>query len=703
MRLRRAGSLLAAWAVVAAAALASPAGASTRLAATPPAANHPGTTLPATDRPATTKPAAVPLAAGSRGSGASQIVMVAQTPWVAPGQPFNMTLRVTGAAPPDGLEVGLDVFSRLTSRSAFDQSVESRFEGNLLTSMPFTPLRALSPSGGQFTVQVPTASRGRPGLDLSGCAGGCDGVYPVRVQLASSVNGAVVGQLDTHLVYGTAPGSPDKVDLALVLPLQAPTPAKPADLHHLAAGEVARLSGIAQSFDQAPSVRASFVAGPATIQALATSAKPEDKAALLSLQRLTSAPGHELEAAPYVPLDLSAMAASGLNDQVQAQLARGAQALSSGLGERASRSTWVTTGPLDQAGLDLVVAQGYRQVVVPAASLVAVQSKLAESTSTFPLAGRGGEPLVTAAVADQGLAAHFVTGDDPVLAAHQFLADLAMIYFDNPGARPKAVVAQAPLDWSGDPSFLRTLLSGLTDPGSFASTATIGDVFRLFQASRDGSTRRLVSAAAGSVTLPATKIRGSSQRLSAFSSVVGGVAPVVTDLGDLILASQAVDLRSGSRDAYLAAFSDGLDSQLSLISLPVDRSVTVTGQAARIPITVVSNAPYPVHAVLGLASDKLSFPNGSTKPLVLDRHDNAEYFEVRSRTSGAFPLDVSLVSPEGQLVLAHTRYTVRSTAVSGVAVFLSVGAALFLVAWWVRSALKGRRERNRRLVPPPGG
>jgi len=72
---------------------------------------------------------------------------------------------------------------------------------------------------------------------------------------------------------------------------------------------------------------------------------------------------------------------------------------------------------------------------------------------------------------------------------------------------------------------------------------------------------------------------------------------------------------------------------------------------------------------------------------------------VRARTSGAFPLQVTLRAPQGNLVLASTRFTVRSTAASGVGVFLSVGAALFLLAWWGTHLHRGRRDR--RLVPQP--
>jgi hypothetical protein len=43
------------------------------------------------------------------------------------------------------------------------------------------------------------------------------------------------------------------------------------------------------------------------------------------------------------------------------------------------------------------------------------------------------------------------------------------------------------------------------------------------------------------------------------------------------------------------------------------------------------------------------------------------------------------------LLIGNTKFTVRSTATSGVGLLLSAGAALFLVLWWARHILRGRR------------
>ena len=71
------------------------------------------------------------------------------------------------------------------------------------------------------------------------------------------------------------------------------------------------------------------------------------------------------------------------------------------------------------------------------------------------------------------------------------------------------------------------------------------------------------------------------------------------------------------------------------------------------------------------------------------------------------PLTITTRTPDGQVILTTTRYTVRSTAVSGVGIVLSVGAGLFLAAWWGRHWYRNRvrarhaRPRFARRHPDP--
>ena len=97
-----------------------------------------------------------------------------------------------------------------------------------------------------------------------------------------------------------------------------------------------------------------------------------------------------------------------------------------------------------------------------------------------------------------------------------------------------------------------------------------------------------------------------------------------------------------------------------------------------------STTGYTAHVLLEVASDRLKFPRGATKNLTLARQDTTTRFTVQSQGSGAIPLRVLLKSPDGRIVLAQSRLTIRSTNVSGVGVALSAGALFVLLVWWRR-------------------
>jgi hypothetical protein len=304
--------------------------------------------------------------------------------------------------------------------------------------------------------------------------------------------------------------------------------------------------------------------------------------------------------------------------------------------------------------------------------------------------------------ADSGLASHFTSGGDQVLAAHQLLADLAEIYFEQPGSsQPRAVVVEAPLDWPASSAFLNAALDGL---------AQSPIVQPLTLASLDASVPAVGPSGAPAVRqlgtqsdvarLPVAALRSAQRRLGSFSPVVSNDPRLLGQMGDMLLVGQSSDLRPSEQARYMSGVQDQIGAQLGKLTLAQDRTITLTSRTGRIPITVISQAGYTVHAVLTVDSDKLSFPNGSAQALALDRRDNPEYFDVSARASGDFPLSVSLVSPNGDLVLLNSRFTVRSTATSAVAIALSVGAGAFLLGWWARSLIMRRRERSRRLVRP---
>src|SRR5690606_2449667 len=90
-------------------------------------------------------------------------------------------------------------------------------------------------------------------------------------------------------------------------------------------------------------------------------------------------------------------------------------------------------------------------------------------------------------------------------------------------------------------------------------------------------------------------------------------------------------------------------------------------------------------------SDKLEFPDGDERVVSLPPGPTRLEWRVRNRTSGAFPVEVTVLTPDGTVALDATRFTMRSTAVPGVGIALSALAALFLAVWWARHWRTARR------------
>jgi hypothetical protein len=363
--------------------------------------------------------------------------------------------------------------------------------------------------------------------------------------------------------------------------------------------------------------------------------------------------------------------------------------LSSLLGVRPESATRVLDGPVTEAGLSRLRDQQVDRVVVPESELAPVPGQQVTFAQPFELGARQGR-RVQAASADTGLASHFRSGRDAVLAAHELLADLAVIYFDFPG-RTRGVVAMPPRSWVPSAAFLAVFLDGLTS-SPVVEPVTLQDFFSIPTGRTRPLVRTLKTPAATSPTLPAAAIHAARLRLDAFGAILNPNESIYTRLDRTLLVAPSLDLRPAQRTAYAQGVVRAVNGELSRIHGPAQRSITLTARRGRIPVTVQKDVSYPVRIVVRVDSDQLQFPSGSSRELLLTRRNTTELFTVQARASGAFPLTVTLQSPDGRLRLSTSRFTVRSTAASGMGVFLSIGAGAVLLAWWARSVVRRRRE-----------
>ena len=619
----------------------------------------------------------------------------AQTPVVGVGGAFTLKLRVDRAAVPASAELVVSVHRAVHTRSEFEETVQDRISRAPLFPPSVYALNALPVDpGGEVTVTLPVLDPAQPEagrLDL----GSENNVFPVRVELRER-NGSALNRFVTHLVHLPEPPSGPKMGLALVLPFFGPI-GLPADGPRQLP-DVEDLAAAAQALEAAGSLPFAVAASPETLATLASLDDEEAGRALESLRRVVA--DHASVALPYVPVSVPALLAAGLGEELTSQLARGYEVVSDVLRDAPDPRTWLAVEPLDLEAVDELAERGVSRIVAGDGVLEPVPEQSLTLTRPFLVGGAEGE--LPGAAADRGLAGYFNGHPDQALQAYRLLADLAVLWLDAPGDDRRGVMAVPPRDWKANRVFLDALVGGLAQ-NPLAEAIPLDTLFSSVEPALTGSGAPLLRDPADAPPSPglgevAGEVRQSRRQLASLRTVTGEPTAALARLEERLLIAQSSELRTTrQRNAYLEAVEGGIGDQLEAIEMPQGRSITLTARRGQIPVTFQNRTGSPVKVVVTVQSDKLEFPDGDSRPLELNRRNTTERFSVVARTSGAFPLRITLVSPDGNLVIGRARLTVRSTAASRVSVFVSVGAALFLAVWWARHVVRGRRAG--RLVP----
>lgn len=685
-----------------------------------------GAPPPAPSSRATGEP--VLAAGGGSTRGGPALTLLSQSPLVGPGQSMQLHLGLGGATAAS-MSLTFTLFQHLTSRSAFAETAGGTAVGNVLgTSTVDASTFPADPQGGvDVTVPVksgdaPAAGTGAFTADLDCAAGSCGGVYPLRVQLAATGGGPRTSFI-TYLVYANPPATTERLRLAWVVPQALPLGGPGGAVPQVQDAALDALNGLDAAISAHPDVPLTLYPEPASVTALQGSARPKAKAAVTGLEALATQPSRQVLAGPYVPVDPDALAAAGIAGELGQQVRRGQQVLAP---VHAGGRAWLVTGPITSGSVAALNSLGYDRLALPASDVIQAGGPSLTTTQPFTLtAGRG--VTATAVELDSELASDMAagTGSTTYLAAYRMLADLALVYYEQPNAIAARGVLVVPASGAlPAPGFIDTVLGALgTDPLVAGVT-----VDQLFTEVPTASTTRRLASAPSPAALPARQIRDGRARLTAFSSAVDAAAsPVVRSLDDQLLSSQNNQLRPAQQQQAVAAFSRDLDGELGTVSIRTD-TIKLTSTAAKVPITITKQSGYAVTGTLRISGDKVVFPAGAVQDpgpvcrspsehssagrstfsclAVIGHATNAVYVDMRARATGDFRLDVTLTSPSGGLVIATNHVTVHSMSTSLVAVGLSVAALLVLLVWWGRTlwrrhpATRGAHVRGRQ--PPPG-
>jgi len=653
--------------------------------------------------------AALPLApvgqaaAQTSTSGEATLRLVQQTPWVGPDGTFQVAVRGDGL--PAGATVQGEIHSRVRSRSALATAFDDR-TGAPIFRTPMRPVTEASPLGdGTIVISFPVTGGtptepGEVQLDSS------PGVYPFVVRVYDA-GGDVLADLTTALIRlgPEQAGTAGRLSVGTVVPVAATITLADEGTPALDDQAADDLDATVTELAARPDVALTLVPSAESLALLGTRG-PDGEAAVAALRGRA---GRQVLGGPYAPIDTGGWVAAGLVPEMADQWAAGTATLEALLGSRPDPTIAVLDPTVTSDALGWLTGLGVEAAVVPTAQLEPLTDRTEDAAFAQQFQISAGEDRsIRAVIGDDATSGRLADDDDPVLAAHRALAELAMLHVLRPGtARGAAVVV--PRDT--DPQALSTFLAALADP-SGASSGSVGaamvapvtltDLFAATgeaEVTRNGRTTVLERAyrsdpPAGMGAYP-TSLRASRDELDGLRSLVPTSPQLVEPIATTILSSGSRELDPDERQDMLAAADGAVRAVTSEIVVSPEQVVTLTSSSGRIPLNLENRLQVEARVRIVMNSAKLDFPEGEVIETTLSPAQTTTIdLPVETRASGAFPLTVTISSADGDLPVATSTYTVRSTAISGVGLVLSVGAGLFLLVWWARHWRTARRARK---------
>lgn len=653
---------------------------------------------------------ASPIAVTSPAAGApdGSIALRGQPAWSTLGGDVPLRLGIR-AAPGLALEVRAEVHAAVLSRTAFENTLDGGRLGARIAERSAT-VDALPLVGTDrvFTIglQDPAAPRDDTRVRLSLPGSARAGVFPVKIELRDLGSGDVIDSFVTELVATRAPGPDeppgDPLLVSWIWHIAArpsiaadgtPSPDFAAEL--APAGRIGRLATALSGADDLP---LTLVPEPETVEGLDQLAPAEPAAGVLAtLQRAASS--QPVLASTYVPVDGPALLDAGLGDAFSTELVTGRTTLASGL-DAAVDPTVASTQSLDDATLGrLRTSGGSTRLIVDPRTLASAESA-DQFTPARPFRLDSGAGAFDAVEVNRTTSDLLVAPGVGPLRAQQLLAALTVVALEQPNRR-RGVVIDTPLRWRIDPSRVAAILAGLRGH-PLLEAAPVADLFDTVPAATVDDqpyARTLAPVNPPAAPISAPAYAAAERRIDALSSMVGPRDPLVADLRRQLLltpASRLPDTGPSVSEGRLEAITVGVGLVAGAVSAPASRTVQLTARRAPIPVSIENASGRPVRVRISLESQKLEFPNGAQQTVDLAPGNTTTTFDVEARASGTFPVLMNMTSPDRLLDLQRARYTIRSSAVSGVGLFLTIGAALFLAAWWL---LHWRRGRASRVAP----
>ncbi len=566
------------------------------------------------------------------------IEVIDQTSFVAADGTFSLELAIDPAPPSgwraDQASLAITVHGLLTSEAQVDEPLTQP-----LNRLPIRTLDAVPSSApGRYRLEIPIRS-GPPfdGVDRALLPN--PGVYPLTVELRSP--DGPVASTRTHLVRLPQVTNEDG-------PADSPLPV--AIVVNVSTAEGLTVDEVRQLLVDHPSI-------PMTVilqEGVENQLRADPDLAVGFVEALAGRP-----ALAVAPIDLDPSALAEI-DQADLYLdsTESARAELSALGLTVADDVALLDAPVTEAGMAVINRLGIGSVLDT--------GSVATDSGRLDTRGRRLQVLRI----DRELSRILGGGTDGPHRANRVLARLTM----------RALVGNDPVVLGGselgvDPGpSIDALLRALTQPGAprpiLLSEATALSSLRL----AERPDQDLVPVADLLLEVQA--------KVATYEGFFSGGGNTPRYYRQQILSALTRQRNPTDRRRALELLDSQLDDDMSVIELHNGRSVTLAARSAPIPIVVENNSSGPRQVLLRFNSDKV-VATEDRQLVTVQPGTSALEVELETRSLGVSPLEVSVWTPDGVLLLADTRYQIRSTAVPGLGLLVSIGAVGLLGAWWV--------------------
>lgn len=657
----------------------------------------------------------------------ARLTLLSQTTWncptatpdVAPGQatwscPTGRVLTVRFRAlnlatvPLDELAVGITLYSRVLTRSAYEASLAS--DPSLAIQAQTLPREDVIDPGATRDFEVSMS------LD-QGIDPDQSGVYPIKVDLRSGF--ASVAALRTPAIFLVRePEIP--LELSWTFVLSHPITFAPDGTFTDPSLEIAleaggRLNGEIRALSEFafdPTGPPGDVAiSPVLLTQLGRMVdgyevsdggqtrrvRPGEggaalaKQALEDLRAIVASPNVEVTALPFSAPEIPSLYGGGLGRDVDVQLQHGRDVTSTLVGAQVPETIlWPPGAALDDATLRGLAAAGIRTLIVGPTTVDLPEQPLGfagpatTSLGDAPLTAIVPEPASDALLGS-------VVGEDPVRAAQVLLGELTTIWQEQPGeTRGVALVfgEDAPLPGPFFPPIVRGVATAPwlapTVAGGFVETFPPTDASVL----ASPSFRRFPISYVAS-------LKQARRRIETLASMLPDDSLEPDRLETMLLLSEARQFLTSTTEglAFIDAARESVRASVADLRLDTVRSVTLTSDAGGIPVTVSNEGPHSLEFSVRLVSSRIR-EEPATQVKLRPGESETLRLQARLRSTGRFEVQVLMASPNGRLIGRET-LVVRSTAYNRIALLITIGAALMLLLVWARRFLPGRTPPER--------